>query len=609
MEKRTDIQVLRGLAVLLVVLFHLKIPGFENGYLGVDIFFVISGFLMATLYDRGTVQDFYRRRIDRLFPAYIVTVIATLVFGSIRLIPQDFSDLQDQAVSSLFFLSNLYFWNLGDYFELSTTLPLLHLWSLAVEAQFYLLVPFLFPMLRRRKTLFFIFLTTSLLLYFFFLIISPKTAFFFLPARAWEFLIGAGVAWMRIPATRSKSATFVMQTGPLALCLSILIFVNSEGLSQSMSSGLLNVGVTGLIGIAIRYGLPNNALKSRVSRALAVLGNYSYSIYLTHFPVIVLLLYIPFSGSAYSPTLTLAVVAIFITGIASFLMHHLVERNGLVRINTAASRTLALVLVLVGGYGLGAANLQRYTELERKIVTSKQNATDYRCGELTYRIWNIFRHISSVSPLCILSSSETAETKALLVGDSHANAIKDAFAEYASEGRAVPHFVIPNDVLKNKRLDAHGLLAAIKTSGINSVVLHFNSSTYESTSNRDEIFSFARGLIVEGVDVSVIAPVPVYDKSVPAAMWDGSSDHEQFVITYDEYLRQIQAFTSFSNVLAGEGVKSFEVGTHFCPEGGDCLFADWAGTPLYYDSNHLTFAGADKLANVIAQTFEGQDKS
>ena len=74
MEKRTDIQVLRGLAVLLVVLFHLKIPGFENGYLGVDIFFVISGFLMATLYDRGTVQDFYRRRIDRLFPAYIVTV-------------------------------------------------------------------------------------------------------------------------------------------------------------------------------------------------------------------------------------------------------------------------------------------------------------------------------------------------------------------------------------------------------------------------------------------------------------------------------------------------------------------------------------------------------
>lgn len=371
MEKRADIQVFRGLAVLFVVLFHFKVEGFENGYLGVDIFFVVSGFLMATLYDKGTIRTFYLRRTNRLFPAYIVTVITTLFFGSIRLIPQDYSELLNQAVSSLFFLSNLYFWNVGDYFELSKTLPLLHLWSLAVEAQFYLLVPFLFPILKKRRTLFLIVLTTSLLLYFFLLSISPKTAFFFLPSRTWEFLIGAGVAWMQNTPARPKPMTFALQTAPLVLCLSLLIFVNSEGLSQSLWIGLLNVGVTVLIGLAIRYGLPFKALQSRVFRAVAVLGDYSYSIYLTHFPVIVLLVYVPFSGGPDSPTLTLTLVAIFATAAASLLMYHLVEKNGAVRINTATSRAMAVAFVLVGGYGLGAANLQRYTEPQRRVVTAQ----------------------------------------------------------------------------------------------------------------------------------------------------------------------------------------------------------------------------------------------
>lgn len=226
----------------------------------------------------------------------------------------------------------------------------------------------------------------------------------------------------------------------------------------------------------------------------------------------------------------------------------------------------------------------------------------------SYRLWNIFRHISSISPVCILSSSEIAETKTLFVGDSHANAIKDAFARSAAESGTVPYFVIPHLVLKHEQLDADELLDAVKSSEINSVVLHFISSTYESSSNRDEILSFAHGLVTEGIDVSVIAPVPVYEKSVPAAMWDGSSDRAYFTVTYEEYLRQIQAFTSFASMLEAEGVKSYEVASYLCPERGVCLFADVTGMPLYYDSNHLTLAGADKLEHIFAQIFESRVK-
>jgi peptidoglycan/LPS O-acetylase OafA/YrhL len=81
-EIRKDIQLLRGLAVVTVVLFHLQAPFFQNGFLGVDIFFVISGFLMAKLYDKGTILDFYKRRLDRLYPAYALTLLVTLLVGT-----------------------------------------------------------------------------------------------------------------------------------------------------------------------------------------------------------------------------------------------------------------------------------------------------------------------------------------------------------------------------------------------------------------------------------------------------------------------------------------------------------------------------------------------
>jgi len=191
---RNDIQLLRGMAVFFVILFHLEIAGFQSGLLGVDVFFVISGYLMAMLFDKGSAKDFYRRRIHRLVPAYFVVVVITLLATSLITIPVDFKQAFEQSVFSLFFANNIGFWSHQSYFNKSEFNPLLNLWSLGVEAQYYLIVPLFLAYLKSRKiitiSVFFLSLIACLIV----TSISPKTSFFKMPFRVWEFVLGAIVA-------------------------------------------------------------------------------------------------------------------------------------------------------------------------------------------------------------------------------------------------------------------------------------------------------------------------------------------------------------------------------------------------------------------------------
>lgn len=144
MHYRPDIQILRGIAVVFVILFHLNVPLFSHGFLGVDLFFVISGFLMALLYERGQTFKFYQRRANRLLPAYFATTVATVAISAFITLPSEQIQVMEQGVFAAFFMSNIGFWAQNSYFSTSEFTPLLHLWSLGVEIQFYLIVPLLF---------------------------------------------------------------------------------------------------------------------------------------------------------------------------------------------------------------------------------------------------------------------------------------------------------------------------------------------------------------------------------------------------------------------------------------------------------------------------------
>ena len=141
MTIRSDIQILRGVSVLLVIFYHLQIDWFRNGFLGVDVFFVISGYLMARLYGGRGWRDFYARRVRRLLPGASVALALTLVVASQILLPIEFQQTSEQVRFGLLFLTNIYYWNSDSYFDADEFRPLLHFWSLAVEMQVYLALP------------------------------------------------------------------------------------------------------------------------------------------------------------------------------------------------------------------------------------------------------------------------------------------------------------------------------------------------------------------------------------------------------------------------------------------------------------------------------------
>ncbi len=191
---RKDIQILRGIAVLLVVLYHLDIKIFSSGFIGVDVFFVISGFLMSILYDKDNKVEFYRRRAARLLPAYFVTIILTLLLVIFITTPNEYRQVFSQAVYSGLFMPNINFWSVATYFSKNEFNPLLHLWSLGVELQYYLAIPIIYFYINKGFSLLLLLFALSIFLCFLIVEISPKTSFFMMPFRVWEFLIGHATA-------------------------------------------------------------------------------------------------------------------------------------------------------------------------------------------------------------------------------------------------------------------------------------------------------------------------------------------------------------------------------------------------------------------------------
>lgn len=201
---RADIDGLRAVAVIPVVLYHAGVPSFGGGFIGVDIFFVISGYLIAGIIHREiqsgtfTIAAFYERRARRILPALFAVLIFSLVAGWFLLLPEAFEDLGFAILTTSLFGSNIWFWkNTGGYFDRASEFePLLHTWSLAVEEQFYIFFPLLLLLLARRSGRFqfatiVVLCGASFLLSVFAVYWREAATFYLLPMRAWE--LGAGV--------------------------------------------------------------------------------------------------------------------------------------------------------------------------------------------------------------------------------------------------------------------------------------------------------------------------------------------------------------------------------------------------------------------------------
>ena len=297
MKYRAEIDGLRALAVLPVILFHAGFETFSGGFVGVDVFFVISGYLITTIIlidlDHGqfSLLNFYERRIRRIIPALFLVMLVCILFAWFWLLPVDMKDFSQSLVAVSVFASNILFWQESGYFDTAADLkPLLHTWSLGVEEQFYVLYPLLLMYLwwLGRRWL------AAVLLGLFFVSLTaaqwasnamPTAGFYLLPTRGWELLLGAFVAFYLSRADRSG---FSVRLSEFAGCLGVIlilysIFVFSEGTPFPGLYALVpTVGTLLVILFASQRTVVGQFLGSRV---FVGIGLISYSAYLWHQPL------------------------------------------------------------------------------------------------------------------------------------------------------------------------------------------------------------------------------------------------------------------------------------------------------------------------------------
>ncbi|MGH9550193.1 MAG: acyltransferase family protein, partial [Terriglobales bacterium] len=286
-ETRTDIQALRGLAVLLVVLYHTRLNFLAAGYLGVDVFFVISGFLITGLVKRAIEQkrflfsEFYFRRAKRLLPAAYLTFLVTAALAPFFLDGNELRDFAEQMIGAVTFTGNLVLWQQTGYFQTAAELkPLLHVWSLAIEEQYYLILPAALVLIPSRYWLACSMgiLIVSLVLWVVGGYFKPVATFYLLPTRAWELAMGSIGALIAARNRLRQLASLLFVPSVIAL---FAIPVFPIGRSHPGPDAII-VCVATLLVILRNHPWSN---VTAPARALAWVGDFSYSLYLVHWPI------------------------------------------------------------------------------------------------------------------------------------------------------------------------------------------------------------------------------------------------------------------------------------------------------------------------------------
>ena len=414
---RSDIDGLRGIAVLLVIAFHFKLPPLSGGFIGVDIFFVISGFLITSLLcDEqdvlATLRNFYARRIRRLLPMFTFFAAATTAAVSLLLLPDDFLQYLRSLYFSLLFQANSFFdGETKDYFAPNAhELPLLHVWSLSIEWQFYLIFPVLFLVaqkwLPRRPLVAGLgLLTLALALFSWHQTGDSQKAYFLTSARFFELLAGCVTALVRVPLADARRHALVA-VAVVCLCATAVLFD-----AKTAFPGAHALGVCLLAAIPALWGSDNPLL---TSRGLVHTGRISYSAYLWHWPFVAFFTYLQIAITPWTGILLLAVVM----GMAHFSYLWIEKPGRRIRLGLGM-----LVLVFVIAPIAVTMVFYRYAKSHDGIFQRLGDESTYIYGKVKPYLDNRAldcRHLKEKGTYeCNFGARESA-AGLYLIGDSHA---------------------------------------------------------------------------------------------------------------------------------------------------------------------------------------------
>lgn len=373
---------LRGVAILAVLFYHSKYSWFQNGFFGVDVFFVISGFLISRLIlkkfgeDNFSFRLFYLKRIRRLFPALFFLILFSYFIVYFYFLPEDIENFQNSVIYTIFFISNIFFWKDTNYFSNETSLkPLSHTWSLGIEEQFYIIFPFLIYLLVKnfKKNLKFILIAIAIASFFY--SASEKfyhipidcftedciriTNFYWLHSRLWEFLIGVTINLFDFKFFKKDI---------LNIAGGFLIIISFSGFFKLFNHpGYVTLlPVFGTFLVIVNAHEKNFINKFLESKFIVFIGKISYSLYLFHFPIFAFSNYYYFEVIILKSYNIIFFVLIIISIFISFLMWKYIEEP--IRRNQFLNNKNLLLLVLTLSISLIFVSLLEVDGISKKYI-------------------------------------------------------------------------------------------------------------------------------------------------------------------------------------------------------------------------------------------------
>lgn len=626
---RPDIDGLRAVAVLLVLMFHLGL-GVPGGYVGVDVFFVISGYLITGIIKREieqgefTVGGFYARRARRILPPLVVVMLFSSVAALIILLPSDLERYAKSVVAALLSVSNFWFWSQGGYFgSASEMAPLLHTWSLAVEEQFYILLPIALLLLYRwaprwvGRVLLLACVGTFAASAWFVPTRTPEV-FYFSPFRAWELLLGSLLAMYQLPVITNKlNRQWIAALGLLLVVVPAFMYT-SQTVFPGPAAALPCIGAALLIWIGISGESTITQLLK--SRALVFVGLISYSLYLWHWPLLVFAKHVVGENLELNARLGIGLASL----VLATLSWRFIETPFRSKVRTPTRQawafsgvTVALLSGMVVTVVLSHGLQNRFTP--QVAALDRARAREVVRGECI----NLRVPLDSKS---VCHIGRTGAPTVVVWGDSYAHAMLPAFdaafkqmgvaAWFAAESGCPP---LPaarvsyqgrdnwrcrefNDKMVNFLGAQPGLNQVVVAAAWDSYAneasgyqLRVNSVGDSATSLKQGIEELAQQLQTNSASPSliVVGQVPTYDWSVPQKMLLRQLKSEPITPLKRADWREKSAVSRgiFEQLASAQHISFIESADWFCVT-GICRYATDQGQPPYWDGGHLNAEGA-----------------
>ena len=611
LKYRADIDGLRAVAVLSVIAYHLHFSVISGGYAGVDIFFVISGYLITGIllkdFNRGTfsLAGFYERRARRILPALLVVLSFTAVLCYVYLLPKEFEEFAWSLLSAMFSYSNFYFWTKTSYFVADG--PLLHTWSLAVEEQFYLFFPLFLMLLYRMKRAWLIPATLGVFFISFAISVTCSYKFpvanFYMPyTRAWELLTGGLVSFRILPTLRHRLAREACSLLGAALVAISLLFYTDATRFPGLSALLPCLGTAFII-------FAGESGKSVVSlilshRVFTFIGAISYSLYLWHWPVLAFnsrgFLY--FGNLTHRENVAVYLAACFFLAWASwkfvetpFRLKAVLGSQRAIFLGAGVSSVAiaAIALCILGFHGLEGRYPAAALDLVKKFGNPNTQNSEFRLHQCFLVSPEPFNNFATNS--CLLP--DAGKKNILLLGDSHAAALWYA--------------------LNNQLQGAHVLQATASSckpfpdqygNDDCSQLMNFIYDKYLNENKVSAVVLTARWKIrdlpkiqhvvelcrARGLPVVVIGPSEEYDSPLPVLLAYSLRNHDA-ELPNRHRLTQIEELDRTMKVAAESKwhVPYISLIQVMCPANQCFDYTDESRTvPVLFDHDHYTKAGS-----------------